>query len=83
MKKRLKRYDLYTILTLVLIALAVFFLWTSWVLVPVTVALAVQYEFVYINVAVIIRQYVMVRQKKLTEMELTKFQSFLRRLFKI
>lgn len=83
MKFRLKRFDWYTILTFVCIGLAVYFLRTSWVLIPVCLALGGQYEFVYFNVSLILRQYFLFRQKKIDSIKLTKVQAFLKSLFRI
>lgn len=83
MKFRLKRFDWYTILTFVCIGLAVYFLRTSWVLIPVFVGIVAQYEFVYFNVSLILRQYMLYRQKKIDSIKLTKVQAFIKSLFKI
>lgn len=84
MRITVKRYKVYGILTFVALGIsAVAFLWISWWFLFLMLAIAAQYEFVNFHVAVILRQYVMFRQKKVSELNFTKFQLQLKKLFGI
>lgn len=84
MRITVKRYEVYGILTFVALGIsAVAFLWISWWFLFLMLAIAAQYEFVNFHVAVILRQYVMFRQKKVSELNFTKFQLQLKKLFGI
>lgn len=84
MRITVKRYKVYGILTFVALGIsAVAFLWISWWFLFLMLAIAAQYEFVNFHVAVILRQYVMFCQKKVSELNFTKFQLQLKKLFGI
>lgn len=84
MRITVKRYKVYGILTFVALGLSAgAFLWISWWFLFLMLVVAAQYEFVNFHVAVILRQYVMFRQKKVSELNFTKFQLKLKKLFGI
>lgn len=81
MKFDLKKYKLYEVLTLVALCLGIALLWISWLSVFLILTVITQYEFVNIQVSVILRQSVMLKKKEITEIRLTRFQSWLSKVF--
>lgn len=83
MKLKLTRFDIYSILTVVLIVASLFYAGMYPWLLGVDMALILSYEVVNFNIQMIIRQLKMYEMKKLESLQFSKFQLLLKKLFAI
>lgn len=79
----MKRYDIYTVLTFVLLLVVVILAYYSWLFLLVIMALVAQYEVVHWNVSLILKQYKLYQSKVISELKFSKFQLKLKKLFLI
>lgn len=79
----MKRYDIYTVLTFILLLAVVILAYYSWVFLLVIMALVTQYEVVHWNVSLILKQYKLYQSKVISELQFSKFQLKLKKLFLI
>lgn len=79
----MKRYDVYTAITFALLLTAVILAYVSWTFILVVMLLAAQYEVVHWNVSLIIKQYKLYQAKVISELQFSKFQRKLKKLFLI
>lgn len=79
----MKRYDIYTVLTFVMLLVVVILAYYSWTFILVVMLLAAQYEIVHWNVSLIIKQYKLYQSKVISELQFSKFQLKLKKLFLI
>lgn len=77
------RYDVYTVVTLLLIIGVMWVLRNYWISIFIVGFLVAQYEFAHFHVSEILRMYVMYERKAIKELRFSKIQSVFKKLFRI